>query len=211
MNDKIWLQQPQESNLQYERFEDFLNYNGGKLNKYIEAQGISKTGLTDKALKKIATKFNWIKRKNVFLNHNQEIISNATDDALYASNFSQKVKNIETTLDKMYDLVLRPINDKIEKGESVFPRGKELDGLNKYLSVVKKFLELKRDISNKGICDNFPVPKKLEIERIIVLMASLTNKDGFLDIEAFLSSIVQNNNSNRINFNDNKNLMGGID
>ena len=168
VENKIWLQQENESDLQYKRFEDFLNYNG-KLKNYVAERGIDKTGLTEKALKNIATKFNWIKRKNTYFNHKQEIISNANDNALYASNFSQKMKTIENNLDKMYDLVLRPINEKIEKGKPVFPQGKELEGLNKYFSAVKKYLELKQDISNAETDEHLPSPNNLEIMSSVLI------------------------------------------
>ena len=206
VENKIWQQWPNESNLQYKRFEDFLNYKSDKLNKYIAERGISKTGLTEKALKNIATDFKWRDRKKAFVNHQQQIISSATDNALYASSFSQKMKTIENDLDKMYDLILRPIREKMEKGEPAFPLGKELDGVNKYFSAVKKYRELKQDIGNTDAGEHFPSPNSLEIMRG-VLIEGFISKNSSLEVASLASSIMQDDCSEQINSVENKNLM----
>ena len=105
MGQKIWLQQENESDLQYKRFEDFLKFND-KLNNYANEQETSKNGLTSNSLKKLATKFNWIKRKNAFFAHKQKNISNDTEE-LKNKNYFQIINQIETLACELYESVHR--------------------------------------------------------------------------------------------------------
>jgi len=129
MNDKIWHQQPQESNLQYERFLDFRNFNG-KLNDYVEGEGVSNSGLTDNSLRKLAQKFNWIKRRNAFL---------IAEKKSTFPNVSQSVKSLEAVLLKLCDVASQSIDYKIENGIAEFQEGKNIEifKLSKDIEILK--------------------------------------------------------------------------
>jgi len=201
VENKIWLQQENESDKMYKRFLDFLNYEAGNLKKYIEERGTSFCGLTKYSLEKLATQYDWRARKNAFLNHHQQIISSATDNAIYTSIYSECMNSLETTFKKMFDLALRSINDKIEKETIRFQEGKEFEDFNKVLTMMDKLISMRQDMGDT-VAGHFPTPNSLEIMSG-VLIEGFISKNSSLEVASLASAI----DSEQINSLENKNLM----
>jgi len=110
VENKIWLQQENESDLQYKRFEDFLNYNGN-LKSYIEKELMPKTELKFNYIKNKAAEFCWVKRKIAYENYKNEIALNSGEELDYQIIF-QSVKKIEEEYNKIHNVALKYLNSK---------------------------------------------------------------------------------------------------
>jgi hypothetical protein len=136
--EKVWLQQPKEKDIAYRLFVSFCNFNG-TLEDFIKLElGNGNCDYTPNYLRKIASpKMNkWLQRKEDYLAHQSKINSSSNLRNLQA---------IEDTSWKAIDAKLKFINDKIQQGKSIFQQGKEIEGLNKLVSLTEKINRIKQN------------------------------------------------------------------
>ena len=146
VENKIWLQQENESDAYYKLFSAFLNYNGN-LKSFAEEQGIaSNSDYTPNYIKKIASQNDWKIRKKAFVNHKQKVNYFSKADELEHQRNFQKIELIKTTSVELYESMIHFLDSKKKSGIAIYPEGEELEIIKYSAAIYEKSRSIKQKL-----------------------------------------------------------------